>query len=66
MHAWAITVERLSWRARRNLKTDGDHPIQQLMAVISQAMAIEEEGGTVSDEILLTLATLREEAQPYL
>jgi putative GTP pyrophosphokinase len=66
MHDWAITVERLSWRTRQNLKTDGDHPIQRLLAVISQAMAIEEEGGVVSDEILQSLARLRAEAQPYL
>lgn len=52
MHDWAITVERLSWRTRHNLKTDGDHPVQRRLAVISRAMAIEEEGGVVPDEIL--------------
>ena len=66
MHEWAITVERLSWRTRQNLKTDGDHPLQRLMSVISQAMAIEEEGGVVTEEIVRSLAILRAEAQPHL
>ena len=66
MHQWAITVERLSWRTRMNLKTDGDHAIQRMMAVISHAMAIEEEGGVVPTEVLRSLKELRQEAQPYL
>lgn len=66
MHEWAIAVERLSWRTRMNLKTDGDHVIQQMMAVISAAMAIEEGGGVVPTEVLRSLSQLRRDAQPYL
>lgn len=47
MHEWAITVERLSGRLGQNLKSDGQHAVQQLMAVISQAMALEEKGMAV-------------------
>lgn len=66
MHQWAITVEKLSWRTRMNLKSDGDHIVQQMMAVISRAMAIEESGGVVPPDVLQSLTQLRREAQPFL
>lgn len=66
MHAWAITVERVGWLVRQNLKGDGEHPVQKLLACISEAMAIEEVGGTVSTQLLAEMDTLRAQAQPYL
>lgn len=66
MHAWAITVERQSSRLGENLKGDGQHAIQQLMAVISQAMALEEQGATVGEPILSEISRLRTDASQYL
>lgn len=66
MHEWAITVERLSGRIGQNLKQDGQHAVQELMSVISQAMAIEEQGGSVDDSLLQALAQRRAVARPYL
>lgn len=51
MHEWAITVERLASRTGMHLKSDGSHAIQLLMASISEAMAIEEVGGVVEDDL---------------
>lgn len=66
MHDWAITVERLTWRLGENLKGDGDHVMQQLLRVISEAMALEEQGGVVDASLLAELERLREQAAPYL
>ncbi len=66
MHSWAITVERLSGRLGENLKGDGEHAVQQLLAAISQAMALEETGMEVDASLLGELARLREAAAPFL
>jgi putative GTP pyrophosphokinase len=66
MHEWAIAVERMSGRLGQNLKGDGSHPLQRLMVRISEAMAIEETGGTVPQALLDEMHTLRKEAEPYL
>jgi putative GTP pyrophosphokinase len=66
MHEWAITVERLSGRIGENLKGDGEHAIQRLLAAISQAMALEEEGMTVDAALLREMDELRQRAAPYL
>lgn len=66
MHEWAVTVERVSWRLRTNLKGDGDHIVQQLLRVISDAMAIEEAGGVPDSALLAEMRRLRQEADPYL
>lgn len=66
MHEWAITVERLSGRRSENFKGDGSHPVQQLLKIISLAMALEEEGGTVDTAILEEMDRLRAQAAPYL
>lgn len=66
MHEWAITVERLSGRLGQNLKGDGHHAVQRLLAVISQAMALEEEGMTVDASLLTEMDVLRQEAAPFL
>lgn len=66
MHEWAITVERLSGRIGQNLKFDGQHAVQRLLAVISHAMALEEEGMTVDASLLAEMDVLRREAAPFL
>lgn len=66
MHEWAITVERLSGRIGENLKGDGRHAVQELLAAISQAMAIEEVGRTVDASELTKMEELRHRAAPYL
>jgi putative GTP pyrophosphokinase len=66
MHEWAITVERISGRLGDNLKGDGDHPVQKLLAAISHAMALEEEGRTVDTQLLDEMGRLRQLAAPYL
>lgn len=66
MHSWAITVERLSGRLGENLKGDGLHIVQQLMSVISHAMAVEESGMQVDTSVLDELAALRAAAAPHL
>jgi len=66
MHGWAITVERLSSRIGSNLKGDGDHIVQELMAVISEAMALEESGTEVSEALDSKIRQCRIAAEPYL
>jgi putative GTP pyrophosphokinase len=66
MHEWAIAVERLSSRVGTNLKGDGQHAVQQLMAVISEAMALEERGEVVDAVLVQQISLLRAQADPYL
>ena len=66
MHDWAITVERLSGRMRQDLKVDGNHPVQRLLAAIARAMALEEAGMTVDGSLLSEMKALRDDAAPYL
>lgn len=66
MHEWAITVERLSGRIGENLKGDGHHVVQDLLAAISQAMALEEMGQAVDASLLTVMTELRRQAAPYL
>lgn len=62
MHDWALTVEQLSSRFGTNYKMDGSSTIQLLMAAVSEAMALEEEGSSVSEELLATMRRLRSDA----
>ena len=67
MHEWAISVERLSFRYREDLKSGrGPEPVLALLAAISEAMAIEEAGGAVSAVLTRQIDTLRGPALPYL
>lgn len=66
MHEWAITVERLSSRMGQNLKGDGLHAVQQLLAAVSKAMACEEVGMEVDASLLTRMDELRQLAAPYL
>lgn len=67
MHEWAITVERLGGRLGKDLKS-GDGPLQvlELLEGISEVMALEEEGGLISQEALDRLGDLRQAALPFL
>lgn len=67
MHEWAITVERLGGRLGEDLKSGyGPPAVLELLGRISEAMAIEEEGGIVSQEALDRLGGLRQAALPFL
>lgn len=66
MHLWAITVERQSALVGENLKQDGSHAVQQLMSVMSRAMAIDEAGETIPSSLLEEIQRLRVQATPYL
>jgi len=67
MHEWAITVERLGGRLGDDLKSGyGPAPVLELLEGVSEAMAIEEEGGIVGHETLDRLSALREAALPFL
>ena len=67
MHQWAIAVEKLSWRVRDDLKSDtGPREVRDWLRAVSEAMAIEETGGTVSQAVLADLNGLRESALAYI
>lgn len=66
MHAWAYTVERAGGRTHANFKGDGDHPVQELFKVVSEAMALEEQGKVVDNDLQQRLWEARKLAQPYL
>ena len=66
MHEWAITVERLSSRVGENLKGDGHHAVQEFLAAVSRAMALEEFGDIVDSSTIVEMDRLRAIAEPYL
>jgi putative GTP pyrophosphokinase len=67
MHEWAITVERLSGRLDVDLKSGrGPEEVLTLLGAISQAMAAEEAGELVPDDLVSRIADLRQAAVPYL
>ena len=67
MHEWAIFVERLSGRLRADLKSDvGPPEVLALLSAVSEAMATEEAGVTVSETLLDRISQLRQAAVPYL
>ena len=67
MHEWAITVERLGGRIQADLKSGlGPPQVLDLLGAASEAMAIEEQGGIVSQELLEQMKKLRAAAVPYL
>jgi putative GTP pyrophosphokinase len=67
MHEWAITVERISGRLRDDLKSgQGPDDLLTFLATVSEAMAIEEVGRVVPDDLNRRIAQLRALAIPYL
>lgn len=66
MHLWAITVERQSTFVGENLKQDGSHAVQQFMAAMSEAMAMDESGEPLPGDFLVEIQRLRLQAAPYL
>jgi putative GTP pyrophosphokinase len=67
MHEWAITVERLSGRLSVDLKSShGPEEVLDFLQLISEAMAAEERGETVSQDLLTEMAIRREAALPWL
>ena len=67
MHEWAISVERIGGRLGEDLKSGrGPRPVLDLLEGISEAMAIEEEGGAVDQVLLDRLSASRAAALPFL
>lgn len=67
MHDWAITVERLSGRLQQDLKSGrGPRPVLDLFESVSEAMALEEAGRPVEEELVARISDLRSRAIPYL
>lgn len=66
MHLWAITVERQSALVGQNLKQDGSHAVQKFMAAMSEAMAFDESGEKIPQDLLAAIQDLRLQAAPYL
>lgn len=67
MHEWAITVERLSSRLQIDLKSNvGPPAVLSLLQILSEAMALEEAGGVVSQGLLDEIQSRRAEAVPFL
>lgn len=67
MHAWAITVERISGRLQADLKGGrGPQPLLELLEAVSEAMALEERGDPVDTELVGRIEELRQEAVPWL
>lgn len=66
MHAWAIAVERLSGRLDVDVKSGfGPQEVQDWMAAISEAMALEERGKPVPDSLRIKIAEARQAAAPF-
>lgn len=67
MHEWAVTVETLSNVMGLDVKSgQGPQQVQDLMRVISHAMALEEAGQRVDSGTIGEMQRLREVATPYL
>lgn len=67
MHEWAITVEKLGGRLRKDLKSgEGPASVLALLEAISEAMALEEAGTPVDDALVNRIDELRSDAVPYL
>ncbi|WP_111718746.1 RelA/SpoT domain-containing protein [Homoserinimonas sp. OAct 916] len=66
MHLWAITVERQSANVGQNLKQDGSHAVQKFMAVMSEAMALDEAGAPIHRALREKIQISRLAAEPYL
>ncbi len=67
MHEWAIAVERLSGRINEDLKSGrGPKEVLDLLAAISKAMAMEEGGQIVPDDLVQEMSRLRSLALPYM
>lgn len=64
MHEWAIAVERFSGRLGEDLKSGrGPAPMLEWLSAVSEAMATEESGAVVAQEMLSRIDRLREGAQ---
>ncbi len=67
MHEWAVAVERLGGQLGQDLKSGrGPLPVLDWLEAISEALAIEEQGGSVDGMLIARLAQLRLGASPYL
>lgn len=67
MHEWAITVERVGGRLREDLKSGrGPEEVRRFFEDVSLAMALEERGQVVDDELMARIVASRADAAPWL
>lgn len=67
MHEWAFTVERFAGRLGQDIKGGrGPREVVEWFQAISEAMALEETGGTADETLMSTITRLRTAALPYL
>lgn len=67
MHEWAISVEKLSYRLSEDLKSGvGPPEVIDLYQVVSEAMALEERGSQVPDDLLELIKSKSQRAVEYL
>ena len=59
-HLWAQTVESFNGLLGQNYKQEGDHDVQELMALISQMQQAAERGEEISTEKLREMRRLRD------
>lgn len=67
MHEWAVAVERIGGRMDEDLKSSKGPPeVLEWLAAISEALAIEDEGGIVDTMLRSRIGRLRSAAEPLL
>lgn len=66
MHEWATTVEHLSSRVGKNFKGDGRTAVHRYLALVSEAMAVEEDGDKPTIDLVRRIEEARREMQPLL
>jgi putative GTP pyrophosphokinase len=67
MHEWAVTIERLTGELREDLKSGrGPQQVLEFMRLASEAMAVEESGEAVGQDLLHRFYAARERAVPFL
>jgi putative GTP pyrophosphokinase len=67
MHDWAIAVEKFAGRLGEDLKSSkGPGEVTEWLAIVSEAMALEEAGEGIPDELMARIDEARRRAGPYL
>jgi putative GTP pyrophosphokinase len=65
MHQWAVAVERLSGHLDENLKSgQGPQEVLDWLTAIAEALAIEDEGGTVDSTLMERIQGLARQVRP--
>jgi ppGpp synthetase/RelA/SpoT-type nucleotidyltranferase len=66
-HEWAITIERVGGRIGEDLKgSHGPDEVLRFFELVSEAMALEEDGRQPSEDLLAAIRAARQRAEPFL